>query len=185
MKAFIPLILAFLLLFPVYSSAGDPSAAQEPSMDHGFSSAKETADHLEEQYGITIRIGPECSDVTTTGFRIGNRPSGRTPFLEMLSGYNYGHEISLIKDTLDKYPPGFFTVFACTAFPNGLRLLLTNQILYENKSMAGVTTVADGYCNIFLGVGAFNRLNIHHEIWHAMEYRITAEYPAVLTTGTR
>ena len=84
---------------------------------------------------------------------------------------NYESEIQIIDDAFSIYPAGFFEHFIYSECPKGLRILLADQIVYEGQSMAGVTTINDGYCNIFLGIGAFNRLNIHHELWHATEDR--------------
>ncbi|MBR2824549.1 MAG: hypothetical protein IKE24_12805 [Clostridia bacterium] len=80
-------------------------------------------------------------------------------------------------DCLSVYLPGFFDKFHCPEAEKGLRILLPNSILADDHAMAGVTTVQDGYYNIFLGIGAYNNLNVHHEIWHAMEYRITWDKP--------
>ena len=78
-----------------------------------------------------------------------------------------------IDDCFSVYPGGFFNQFRCGEAEKGLRILLANRILVEGSTMAGVTTVQDGYYNIFLGIGTFNNLNVHHELWHAMEFRIT------------
>ena len=71
----------------------------------------------------------------------------------------------------------FFTKFKCDEAPKGLRILIPLQILNNGNSMAGTVTIDDGYYNLFLAVGMFTELNIHHEIWHAMEYRIEVEDP--------
>ena len=173
MKTLCFLFLAFIYLLPGCSSADNTPPSRAPATDHGYTAARETADALEEQYDITILIGPDCNNATTDSFTIGNKPSQRSPFMELLGGYNYESELSRITDVLSVYPTEFFSAFQCADFPNGLRFLLADQILYEDESMAGVTIPADEYCNIFLGVGSFNSLNIHHEIWHATEYRAT------------
>ena len=90
----------------------------------------------------------------------------------MLGGVNYESEIQRVDDAFSIYPENFFELFRCAEAPNGLRILLPNQIIADGKNIAGVTTVEDDFFNVFLGAGAFRDLNIHHEIWHAMEFRI-------------
>ncbi len=151
--------------------------AESTSDNHGFDTGRSIANFMETHYEVTILIGSECDGVTTGGFTIGEKAKGRTPFMDAAGLFNYTEETQMIDDAFAIYPPEFFTRFKCNEAPKGLRILLPNQIVYEGQTMSGVTTVEDGYYNIFLGIGAFTELNIHHEIWHAMEYRITNEYP--------
>ena len=171
MKRAVILLLAFVIfLFPV--------SVHSESSDSGFSTAKRIADDLESQYGITILIGPECTSATTGGFTLGDQPSGRSPLLNLLGEKNYESEIGYIERALSQYSSDLFSRFHNDEAPNGFRILLADQIVYEGESMAGVATVADGYYNIFLGVGAFQQTNIHHEIWHAAELRIRYDNPS-------
>lgn len=145
--------------------------------ESNYDNARQIAHFMETHYGVTILIGPECSSATTGGFTLGDQPEGRSPFLKMLGGKNYENEIQIIDDSFSIYPSGFFDHFICEEAPNGLRILLADQIVYNEESMAGVSTISDGYYNIFLGVGAFQRTNIHHEIWHVIEFRILYDNP--------
>ncbi len=160
--------LLFIILVFMLSSA---IAETAPSTNYDL--ARGTANFMEDHYGIKILIGEECESISTLGFEIGSSPVGRTPLINLLSHINYEEEIEKIDDCFSVYPGGFFTKFHCSEAENGLRILLPNRIIVNGETMAGVTTLQDGYYNIFLGVGAFNNLNVHHEIWHAMEYRIT------------
>ena len=171
MKRAVILLLAFVIfLFPV--------SVHSESSDSGFTAARKIADDLESQYGITILIGPECTSATTGGFTLGDQPSGRSPLLNLLGEKNYESEIGYIESALSHYSSSLFSRFHNDEAPNGFRILLADQIVYEGESMAGVATVADGYYNIFLGVGAFQQTNIHHEIWHAAELRIRYDNPS-------
>lgn len=167
------LIALFVALLLVYCTG----VAEQQAADHEFDTAREIANFMETHYDVSILIGAECKEITTGGFTIGDNPQGRTPFMNMLGLYSYAEEIQKIDDAFSIYPPEFFDKFSCSEAPKGLRILLADQILYEGQSMAGVTTVGDGYYNVFLGVGSFREMNVHHEIWHAMEFRITAERP--------
>jgi hypothetical protein len=164
-------LVVVILLLPVISVAD--AEPDEPN----FNIAREIANFMETHYGITILIGPECAGVNGEGFALGEKPAGRTPFLSLLGQANYESEIQMIDDAFSYYPPDFFELFGCSEAPNGLRILLANQVVAEGETVAGVSSIGDGYYNIFLGIGAFNELNIHHEIWHVMEFRITLEEP--------
>lgn len=171
MKKICLIFLASLLLFlPSFSFS-------DVSVDTHFDNAKQIANFMETHYGITVLIGQECNSASYDSFILGNQPEGRTPFLKLMGVKNYESEIQIIDDAFSIYPAGFFEHFIYSECPKGLRILLADQIVYEGQSMAGVTTINDGYCNIFLGIGAFNRLNIHHELWHAIEFRILSDNP--------
>ncbi len=165
------LLLSVLLACTLSLAIGDTSST------NNYTLALDTAKYMEDHYGITILIGDECNGIDTAGFEISGQPSGRTPFLHLLSYTDYEEEIRRIDECLSAYPCDFFVRFNCSEAENGLRILVPNRIIAQGMTMAGVTTIQDGYYNIFLGAGAFNSLNVHHEIWHAMEYRITLDEP--------
>ena len=174
MKKCCLILIVLLLCIPLISCAENSAGTAD---DHEFDMSREIASFMETHYDVSILIGAECRGIATDSFTIGDKPEGRTPFKNIMGLYSYTEEIQLIDDAFSIYPPGFFDKFICDEAPKGLRILLADQILYEGQSMAGVTTVEDGYYNVFLGVGAFRAMNVHHEIWHAMEFRITAERP--------
>ncbi len=170
MKRAITLFLVLLMiLFPV-SVPAEPSPAYE--------TARAIGNFMETHYGITILTGPECENVITGNFTIGNKPNGRTPLRQLLGAREYDKELQLVDDVFSVYPPGFFEHFPSEEAPNGLRVLLVDQLIYEDHSIAGVATVADGYYNLFLAIGSFTRINVHHEIWHDMEFRILCDNPS-------
>lgn len=175
MKRAISALLTALLMF---SSGMAAEITQKPvSYSSIFDTARSLANFMEDHYGVSILIDDECKEIITEGFELGDKPSGRTPLLNMLGTANYEEEVKRIDDCFSVYPPSFFDRFRCPEAEKGLRILLPNSILVDGHTMAGVTTVQDGYYNIFLGVGAYNNLNVHHEIWHAMEYRIAWDNP--------
>ena len=176
------LLVLLIILIPIISIAEQSSAVTEDklSVDTDFDTARAIANYMETHYDITVLIGPECDNASVQEwFTLGSNPRGRSPFLNMLGGHSYTDEIQMIDDAFSVYPPEFFSKFKCIEAPKGLRILLPLQILDTdyNNSVAGVTTIDDGYYNVFLAVGMFVDLNIHHEIWHAMEYRITSDNP--------
>ncbi len=171
-------ILAALASLILLSSAPAEDVKYQ-SLNHtdDYINARFLGNFMEDHYDITILIGEETDIIETEGFILGEKPSGRSPFLNLLAQPNYYDDIKLIDDCLSFYPGGFFDNFKNGEAEKGLRILLVNQIIFDDSTMAGVTTIQDGYYNIFLGVGAFNEINVHHEIWHAMEYTITYKKP--------
>ena len=54
MKTLCFLFLAFIYLLPGCSSADNTPPSRAPATDHGYTAAREAADALEEQYGVTV-----------------------------------------------------------------------------------------------------------------------------------
>ena len=173
-------VILLILLCPIisYTEQAETTIGESITVEPDYETARAIANFMEMHYDITILIGSECEKASVPDwFSLGDKPSGRTPFLNILGSYSYTKEIQMIDDAFSIYPPAFFTKFKCNEAPNGIRILLPLQIVGKEKSFAGAVTIDDGYYNIFLGIGMFIDLNIHHEIWHAMEYRITADNP--------
>ena len=170
MKRIIILFLAFLMILLPVSVTAESSLA--------YDTARAIGNFMETHYGITVLIGPECENVTTGSFSIGDKPAGRTPLRELLGAREYDKELQIVDDVFSVYPPGFFEHFTSEEAPNGLRVLLVDQLVYDGGNIGGVATVEDGYYNLFLAIGSFTQMNIHHEIWHDMEFRIVYDNPS-------
>ena len=171
MKRIFTLLFIILITIPVITLS-------ELGKETDYDAARSIANYMETHYDVSVLIGSECkSAVKSNDFTLGDKPQGRTPFMNAAGLYSYMKEIQMVDDAFSVYPPELFGKFKCDEAPCGLRILIPDQILYGEKPMAGVSTVQDGYYNIFLAVGMFNHLNIHHEIWHALEFRITSENP--------
>ncbi len=170
MKRIVPLFLALLMILLPVSVQSESSFAYE--------TARAIGNFMETHYNITILIGPECENISTDTFSIGNKPKGRTPLRELLGVREYDLELQLIDDVFSVYPPGFFVHFHSEEAPKGLRVLLVDQLISDYGSLGGVATIADGYYNLFLPLAGFTHENIHHEIWHDMEFRIICDNPS-------
>ncbi len=175
MKRLFYVIIALILL------TGSVSISEEisPYSDDKFEEARALASFMEDHYDVTILIGSECSAIDTLGFKLVDKRTGRTPLLNMLGYVDCEDDVKRLDDCFSFYPSGFFSKFRSHEAEKGLRILLPNRIVADNVTMAGVTTKQDGYYNVFLGLAAFIDPNVHHEIWHAMELRITADYPEI------
>ena len=172
-------IIIFIVVLLLVPALGLGESFQGVNVVSDLTEARGLADFMQEHYDITILIGDECASMKTEGFSLGDDPAGRTPLKDLLNLETYENDLRIIDDCFSVYPGGFFSKFHSPQSAGGLRILLVNSILYNGKKMAGVVTVQDGYINVFLGLGSFYKLNVHHELWHAVEERIKFDNPDV------
>ena len=171
-------IIIFIVVLLLVPALGLGESLQSTDIAD-ITEARGLADFMQEHYNITILIGDECDSIVTDGFTLGDDPGGRTPLKDLMNLETYEGDLQTIDDCFSVYPRGFFSKFRSPQAESGLRILLVDSILYDGNRMAGVTTVQDGYINIFLGLGGFQELNVHHELWHAIEERIRFDTPDV------
>ena len=169
MKKLLTTILAVLMLcFALPASA-------EPAED-----AEVLRSALQEKYGISIRMGDECREDPSETFQTVITPEGDTAFQQMAYGNRrFLDFLRLLDDTLSVYPPDFFRCFRLTRSYGGLKFLLVDGILRDGVSLGGFQSGADpdGKIRIWLSRTNAKERAIHHEIGHAMDYRIRWQYP--------
>ena len=150
-------------------------AAAEPAEDVGVLRSL-----LEGKYGISIQMGDECPENPFNTFQIVITPEGDIVFQQMAYGNRrFLDFLRLLDDTLSAYPPDFFSHFKLTRSYGGLKILLVDDILRDGASLGGFQAGADPDGKIRIW---FSRTNakgraIHHEIGHAVDYRIRWQYP--------
>ena len=133
---------------------------------------------LQSHYGVTILMGDEISVFPSEEFELRVIPEGNSVFLQMLEGNSrYIDLLRRLDDVFSIYPPEFFSRFAKRNYFIGLRFLLTDQILMDGKRFDGVQSVHTGFLDVYLAKDDAKEREIHHEIWHAMDYRIRCEDP--------
>ena len=133
---------------------------------------------LQSHYGVTILMGDEISVFPSEEFELRVIPEGNSVFLQMLEGNSrYIDLLRRMDDVFSVYPPEFFSQFAKRHYFIGLRFLLTDQILMDGKRFDGVQSVHTGFLDVYLAKDDAKERAIHHEIWHAMDYRIRCEDP--------
>ncbi len=138
--------------------------------------ARGLADKIAEKYGIRILIGDEVLNIQDSG-------SSWTS-VEALSSEMKEDEIAAetvlflkqLEARLAVYPKGFFSKFRDEYGEGGLLILLTDQPYTDTIGPAGgVQFLAGKWYSIALERNGYN--HIHHELWHAVEARISAEDP--------
>lgn len=131
---------------------------------------------LQSHYGVMILMGDEISDFPSEEYEIRVIPEGNSVFLQMTEGNSrYLDILRRLDDVFSVYPPEFFSRFAKTYYFDGLRFLLADEILQDGKRIGGVQSVHTGYIDIYLAKEDAKERAIHHEIWHAMDYRIRCD----------
>ena len=94
---------------------------------------------LQSHYGVTILMGDEISVFPSEEFELRVIPEGNSVFLQMLEGNSrYLDLLRRLDDVFSVYPPEFFSRFAKRHYFDGLRFLLTDQILMDGKRFDGV-----------------------------------------------
>ena len=169
-RAALSLLLPVLILFQMILSAG-----AEPAED-----AETLRSALQEKYGVAIRMGDECPEDPSNIFQIVITPEGDTAFQQLAYGNRrFLDFLRLLDDTLSAYPPNFFSCFKLTRSYGGLKILLVDDILRDGVSLGGFQSGADtdGKIRIWLSRTNAKERAIHHEIGHAMDYRIRWKYP--------
>ena len=165
-------ILAILIFLVPLCASSESSAT-----DH-YDNARQIADDMEAKYHITILIGPECNafNFDDAHVSLGNEYKKRSiasPLLNMLYEQDYyAYELRLLDKALSFYPKGFFDLFFYPYSPDGLRILITNQLTYKGFNPNGIAAYIDNHFCILLGAGYYSEKDVHHELWHIIEKRI-------------
>ncbi len=169
MKRVLSVILAVLML-----------CLALPVQSEGTDDVEALRSFLESHYGISIRMGDECREYASESFQLVITPEGTTAFQQLVCGnQRFLDFLRLLDDTLSVYPPDFFSRFRLIRNYGGLRFLLVDDVLRDGVSLGGFQSGADaeGKILIFLSRAGAKERAIHHEIGHAMDYRIRWKYP--------
>ena len=168
MKRAAAVILAFLMLLLALPASAAPAPDDAESL-RAF---------LQSTYGVTILLGDECAAVPLAGYEVRTWPEGFTALQEMAVGNNRFVELlQRLWGVLSVYPEDFFTHFGNRFYLGNLRFLLVDEIRQDGMQLGGVHSWHDGQNDIFLAKNGTRDLAMHHEIWHAIEYRIICDDP--------
>ena len=138
----------------------------EPELPAALSELRAQADTIEKKYGVTILIGNQTADTCAySGFTI-----------------QTSEDAALIQSALTKldtalalYPNGFAGQFRNDAREGGLYFCLTGSI-EDDLGAVGISRLNRWRYNLVLDITADDLdKTIHHEIWHAIEMRISTD----------
>ena len=134
--------------------------------------ARRLADSIEKKYGIRILIGDEVLDIEPYGAELTSVQAEEGQLTtDDISG---GTVIALKKldARLQVYPKDFFGGFRDEYGEGGLAVLLPKSIrLNDGVMAAGVTSQHGKWYTVSLETAGA----LHHELWHAVEARISSE----------
>ena len=169
MKRLLTTILAVLMLcFALPAQAEDDAESLRKS--------------LEQRYDVTIEMGEEITNLSSDTYEIRITPEGVTPFQQLAAGNRRFYSLlKALEDAFSAYPPGFFSRFRIPHFRDRLRFRLVDEVLREGVAVSGYQSNLAGFIDIILARNDARVRAIHHEIGHAIRWRIMYEdYDAFL-----
>ena len=139
---------------------------------------RQTADDLENQYGVTILMSNQCAaavqssskEITTTN----NAGMGDDESLWI------GNALTELDAALELYPEGFFHQFRNDAQERGVLILLVEDIADELNVIGICYQMGDWYIVAIDITSGEVMSTACHELWHATEFKITTEKPHLL-----
>ena len=168
MKRSAAVILAFLMLLLALSASSAPLSDDAESL----------RTFLQSTYDVTILMGDECTAASPEGYDIRIRLEGVTAFQQIIAGNSrFAELLQRLRGVLSVYPEDFFSHFGNRFYLDNLRFLLVDEIRRDGTQLGGVQSGHDGQNDIYLAKDGSGEQAIHHEIWHAMEYRILCDDP--------
>jgi hypothetical protein len=163
--------VCLLLLFLLWTS----SALAETPGNSG-----EIRERIEREYGIRVLLPDECAAVLLPdGKEYGPyTPGALSPIARYAAADPASGPLTLLEETLALYPDGFFIRF--TDQGGSLKILLAESIVMpehpENTCLGDAFLSGDDYM-VCLSLSGFRTDVVHHELWHAIEWRILAGHP--------
>ena len=138
----------------------------QPELPDGLSDVRALADSIEKTYGVTIRIGSQVSDTcASAGYRVELNEDA-----EQIAA-----ALTILNDELAKYPKKFLKQFRNGANEGGLCFNLTGAIEAELET-TGFARLYRWRYDLAMDITAPELAKtIHHEIWHAIEMRISTD----------
>lgn len=141
------------------------SAEGEP-LDASLAAVRETADALEQRFGVTVKIGGQIQPVC-----YGARKTAQT----VTDPGQIASALTMLETELAKYPQGFFSAFRNGVDEGGIAFCLTGAIEGDLPSVGFASLARDTYAlGLDITAGGLDA-TIHHEIWHAMEMRLSTD----------
>ena len=147
------LLILLLLLFSSALAEELPASANPAHHAGEETSARAYADEMEERFGVTILLGDECLGILhTTFFTIGSQVPSSSPFLQMTGYDDTISRLMTLESALGQYPLETFQYIKDEQAPNGIRILVADQIIDTDPEMhsAGYAMPEGSYYNIVL-----------------------------------
>ena len=173
-------------------SEAAPIAGAEPvqsaELGADFAEVRARADEIEAKYGVRILIGNEIFGVDLKpGYTLISAEDpdyADFPDSGEFSGkLNYPEEnVEILQKNLDlldqefaAFPEDFFSHFVGGSGEGGLRIALVRALINEDGAFqpGGCQTRSGPWFNLIINMTLMDRVMLQHELWHAVETRIT------------
>ncbi len=139
---------------------------------------RETADEIEAKYGVRILLGNECLNAESDGFyQFVSMEDDLYPASSSQMIREIRDALELLEKELARYPESFFPTFVSRLGGGGVRFLFLRELTgdYENFSAAAIEYEKGTWYNVAFDIDWMDRTTVHHELWHAVQDRITSE----------
>lgn len=141
-------------------------SSQGPQLEQTYDQLRQKADQMEQTYGVTIQFATQVE----------------------LPCHHAGYSVTLVEDVekiqvaldsldaaLGRYPAGLLEQFQNNAWEGGLQFCLTGSIEGKIPTVGFAKLVKERYVLGLDITAAGLEKTIHHEIWHAMEMKISTD----------
>lgn len=137
-----------------------------PTLDDPLSEVRARADAIEEAYHVTIQIAQQTQLACKHSYRSAQTVTDAAAISTALEE---------LEAVLARYPKDFFKKFQNGAREGGVTFCLTGPIEGDLPTVGFAELIRDTYIlGLDITAGGLDR-TIHHEIWHAIEMRISTD----------
>lgn len=151
---------------------------QELPLDETLSNARQMADTLEDQFGVTILLSNQCT-LPLSGCSVPIATTDQAQLPDEPASIEAA--LTELEDVLELYPEDFFRQFQNEAGERGLLILLVEEISLD-RSTIGLTYEMGQWYPIAVDITSGYVTSVAaHEIWHATENKINAEDSGLLS----
>ena len=145
-----------------------PASPEIPEIASDLADHRKIADGMEKKYGVSILLANQCAPFTD------RLNWSFTTTEEEFSREWLDRSLAVLDKALAAYPAGFFSEFRTAGDMGGIRFLLTGAISPEGYPRVGFEGQKREWYNVVVDITSMEETNTyHHEIWHAMEERLT------------
>ena len=139
---------------------------------------RQTANRLQEEYGITILLSSQCA-APATASTLSITTSDQAGLDNEAAWIR--DALDILEDVLEMYPEGFFFQFQNEAGERGILLMLVEDI-GGGVNAVGVSYQLGQWYPVAVDITHWElESTYYHEFWHATENKINAENPELLS----
>lgn len=153
----------------------DQAAVTEEVGEH-LLQVRQTADAMEDEYGVTILMSNQC----TAAAQSSSKPITTTDQAALTDEDLWiQYALGELDDALDQYPKDFFRQFRNEVQQKGILILLVEDIS-DDLNVIGICYTMGDWTIVAVDITSGQVLQTYyHELWHAMEFKMMEDNPMV------